>query len=122
MIQTIINFIIGALILSGSFFCLVASIGLIRMPDIFTRTHAASKASTLGVLLTLVGVLIFFLYVDGDLSARLLLGLLFVFITTPVAGHLASRAAYNSKVPLWEKTIQDDLKNPEKFTKDSKSL
>jgi multicomponent Na+:H+ antiporter subunit G len=111
MIETVIEFLIGALVLLGAFFCLVAALGLIRMPDIFTRTHAASKASTLGVMLTLLGVLIFFWYADGYVNARLLLGIIFVFITTPVAGHIISRAAYNTKVPLWEKTVQDDLKN-----------
>ncbi|WP_102346730.1 monovalent cation/H(+) antiporter subunit G [Bacillus sp. Marseille-P3661] len=118
MTETIVEFLIGALVLLGAFFCLVAALGLMRMPDLFTRTHAASKASTLGVMLTLLGVLAFFWYEDGYINARLVLGIIFVFITTPVAGHIISRAAYNMNVPLWEKTVQDDLKNSYSKSKD----
>lgn len=104
------KFIIGTLILAGSLLSLLSAFGLIRLPDLYTRVHAISKGSTLGVLFILLGAFIFFWVFDGYISARLLLGILFVFITAPVAGHLICRAAYNSKTPLWDKSVQDDLK------------
>jgi multicomponent Na+:H+ antiporter subunit G len=100
-----------ALIIIGTFLSVLTSIGLIRLPDVYTRNHAASKSATLGVLTILLGTFIFFLVSDGIVNANLLLGIIFVFITAPVSGHLISRAAYNSKVPLWEKSVQDDLKS-----------
>lgn len=109
-----INIFIGLVVLLGSLLSLVTTIGLIRLPDVYTRSHAASKSATLGVLLILVGALLYFWFADNYFSARLVLGIVFVFITAPVAGHLISRAAYYTDVPLWEKTVQDDLKTKER--------
>lgn len=103
------NLIVGILIIVGAFLSLVSAFGLYRLPDIYTRSHAASKATTLGVLVILTGAFIFFWANEGYISAKLLLGIAFVFITSPVAGHLISRAAYNSKVPLCKESIRDDL-------------
>lgn len=104
------EFIIGTLVIIGTFLSLVTTLGIIRLPDLYTRTHAASKSSTLGILTILLGAFIFFWIEKEHPNGRLLLGIIFIFITTPVAGHLISRAAYNTKVPLWDKTVQDDLK------------
>lgn len=109
-----INIFIGIVVLLGSLLSLVTTIGLIRLPDVYTRSHAASKSATLGVLLILVGALLYFWFADNYFSARLVLGIVFVFITAPVAGHLISRAAYYTDVPLWGKTVQDDLKTKER--------
>ncbi|WP_247747233.1 monovalent cation/H(+) antiporter subunit G [Alkalihalobacillus sp. BA299] len=106
--------VIGILILIGALLSVVSSIGLIRLPDLYNRTHAATKSATLGILAILLGAFLFFWIVDGYISARLLLGIAFVFVTAPVGGHLIGRAAYNTKVPLWEKSVQDDLKNKQK--------
>lgn len=105
----IINIIVAILILSGTFLSIVTTIGLFRLPDIYSRAHAASKSATLGVMLILLGGVIYF-YQDYGLDARLILGILFVFITSPVAGHLISRAAYYSGAQLWERSVRDDLK------------
>ncbi|KPB04787.1 monovalent cation/H(+) antiporter subunit G [Bacillus sp. CHD6a] len=105
-----ISIFIGVVVLLGSLLSLVTTIGLIRLPDVYTRSHAASKSATLGVLLILVAALLYFWLADNYFSARLVLGIVFVFITAPVAGHLISRAAYYTDVPLWEKSVKDDLK------------
>ncbi|MRX73574.1 Na+/H+ antiporter subunit G [Bacillus lacus] len=102
--------IIGYLILQGAFLSIVAAVGLIRLPDPYTRNHAASKSATLGTISVLLGVFLFFWIIDGQINSRVLLGIIFVFMTAPVAGHLIGRAAYNTGVPLWERSIQDDLK------------
>lgn len=106
----IAKFLIGYLILQGSFLSLVSAIGVVRLPDVYTRNHAASKSATLGVISILLGIFLYFLLIDQQVNAKVLLGIVFILITAPVAGHLISRAAYNTGVPLWEKSVQDDLK------------
>ena len=106
----IFRIIIVALILIGAFLSLVAAFGVLRLPDVYTRNHAASKAATLGVLAVLLGTFLYFYMKDGQVNSRVILGIVFIFVTSPVAGHLISRAAYNSGVKLWDKSVQDDLK------------
>ncbi|MEQ2527148.1 monovalent cation/H(+) antiporter subunit G [Bacillaceae bacterium CLA-AA-H227] len=106
----IINIIIAIFILVGAFLSLVAAFGVIRLPDVYTRNHAASKAATLGVMSVLFGAFLYFYLVEGHFNSRLLLGIVFIFMTSPVAGHLISRAAYNTGVKLWDKSVHDDLK------------
>ncbi|GGH36162.1 Na+/H+ antiporter subunit G [Paenibacillus segetis] len=104
--------VVGAiLILMGAIFSLISAIGNVRLPDVYTRSHAASKSSTLGVLCALVGALLYFLISDGFFSIRLILGIIFVFLTAPVAAHVICRAAYRHQVPLAEQSVQDELKD-----------
>lgn len=98
------------IILFASVMSLISALGLIRMPDVYTRSHAATKSSTLAVLLSLVGAFIYFWAHDGTISVRLLLGIVFVFLTAPVAGHLICRAAYRSGVKLSKNSGEDVLK------------
>lgn len=110
--------LIGAiLILIGSIISVISAIGIIRFPDIYTRAHAATKTTTLAVLLTLVGAFLYFWFTEAYISIRLLLGIIFVFITAPVSGHLILRAAYRTKVKMTNTTAEDELKDilhPEK--------
>lgn len=102
---------IGALfILIGSIISVISAYGIIRFPDVYSRAHAATKSSTLAVLLTLVGAFIYFLLTEGSVSVRLILGIVFVFITSPTSGHLIIRAAYKSGVKMTETTTVDELK------------
>ncbi|ACB61155.1 MULTISPECIES: monovalent cation/H(+) antiporter subunit G [Exiguobacterium] len=111
------DFFVAAFALIGAFFSLVTALGLIRLPDLYTRAHAASKSATLGVMSILISVIIYFVAEDGFFSSRVVLGILFVLITAPIGGHLIARAAYYSDVPLWKGSVQDDLaKNPEHVT------
>lgn len=98
------------LVLIGALFALISAIGNIRFEDVYTRSHAATKSSTLGVLLTLTGALIYIFATQDYFSVRLVLGIIFVFLTAPVSGHLVTRAAYRSKVKLSDISIEDDLK------------
>jgi multicomponent Na+:H+ antiporter subunit G len=112
LLSTTVSEIIAAvLILIGTLFSFLSAVGLIRLPDVYTRSHAASKSTTLGVLCTLVGTLVYFLITDEYFSIRLLLGIFFVFLTAPVAAHVICRSAYRSKVELAEESVQDDLKH-----------
>lgn len=98
------------LILFGSIISVISALGMIRLPDVYTRSHAATKSATLSVLCCLLGAFIYFWFHDGFISVRLILGIIFVFITAPVAGHLVCRAAYRSRVPLAEGSGDDALK------------
>lgn len=109
-VSVIAEYIGVFLIFIGSLMALVSAIGLIRFQDIYTRSHAATKSSTLGVLLTLTGALIYIIGTQEFFSVRLVLGIVFVFLTAPVSGHLTTRAAYRSGVKLAAISIQDDLK------------
>lgn len=81
----------GALVLAGGLFCVVGGIGLLRMPDFYTRMHAASVTETLGVGLVLLGLM---LHAGWSLVAvkLLMIGLL-VFFVSPTASHALARAA-----------------------------
>jgi multicomponent Na+:H+ antiporter subunit G len=102
--------IAAVLILIGTIFTFLSAVGLIRFPDVYTRSHAASKSSTLGVLCTLLGTFLYFLITNEYFSIRLILGIFFVFLTAPVSAHVICRAAYRSNVELAKESIQDDLK------------
>lgn len=108
--STMIEWISVILIFIGSIMAVISAFGILRLPDVYTRSHAATKSSTLAVLLSLLGAFIFFWVDEGFISIRLLLGIIFVFITAPVAGHIITRAAYRSKVKLADVSAEDALK------------
>lgn len=95
------------LLLLGAAFMLLASIGLLRMPDIYMRMHSSTKSSTLGLGLIMLGVALRF--DDFAIAVRALSILLFMLATAPVAAHMIGRAAYFSGVPLWEGTLSDEM-------------
>lgn len=97
-------------ILVGTVFGFLSAIGFIRLPDVYNRTHALSKSSTLAVLFVLLGTFLFFLLSEGYFSIKLFLGIFFVFLTAPVSSHVICRAAYRSNVPMAEISVQDDLR------------
>lgn len=108
-VNQIIEWAATLLILFGSIVSVISAFGMIRLPDVYTRSHAATKSATLSVLCSLLGAFIYFWVHDGYVSIRLILGIIFVFITAPVAGHLVCRAAYRSRVPLAEGSGEDVL-------------
>lgn len=105
----IANFFIFLLISVGVLFTVVTVIGILRLPDVYTRAHAASKSATLGVMSILSGVFLYFWVNEGIISIQLILGIIFLFFTSPIGGHLMSRAAYISGVKPSKLTVRDDL-------------
>ena len=104
------NEIITALLLVlGSLFAFVAALGMLRLPDTVMRMHAATKAGTLGAGLILIAEAFF--YADLGITLRALAAIAFILLTAPVAAHLIGRAAYRSKIRLWDKTWIDQLKD-----------
>lgn len=81
------------LIVLGAAFVLLGSIGLVRLPDIFTRLHGPTKATTLGVGAIVMGASVALYAVSGEISLKSLTVLLFLFITAPVSAHLLGKAA-----------------------------
>ena len=101
--KEIINLCASILIFLGSMIALISSIGLVKFQDVFLRSHASTKSSTLSVLLTLVGVLIFFTNEQSFFSVRLLLSIVFINLTSPVGMHLVARAAYRTGAYMYRK-------------------
>jgi len=95
------------LLLTGTFFMLLAAIGLVRMPDLFLRMSAATKASPLGAGFILLAAAIYF--DELGTTSRALATIVFIFLTAPVAAHRIGRSAYFDGVPLWQGTHRDDL-------------
>ncbi len=91
----------------GVALALLSAVGIVRMPDVYTRLQVATKASSLGVGLLMLGVAVHF----GDLgvTVRALLVVAFIFLTAPVSAHLIGRAAYIAGVPLAPGTSPDEL-------------
>ena len=97
------------LMTGGVFFVAVAAIGVVRMPDLYMRVSASTKASTLGISLILAGTALFF--GDVGVTGQVVAIIAFIMLTTPVAAHMIGRAAYFSKVPLWKGSRYDELKD-----------
>lgn len=88
----------------GAFFLMVGSIGLLRLPDFFSRTHATGKADTLGILLIITGLVIIEVqYGNWINSAKLLIIIGFVALTNPTATNALARAAYKMGLKPWFK-------------------
>ena len=101
--KEIFSLIAAVMLLLGSFIALISAIGIVKFQDVFLRSHAATKSSTLSVLLTLIGVLIYFIVNTGFFSVRLLLSLVFINLTSPVGMHLVARAAYRNGAYMYRK-------------------
>jgi multicomponent Na+:H+ antiporter subunit G len=97
----------AVLLVVGASFMLLAGLGVLRLPDLFMRLQASTKASTLGVGCLLLGVAIHFQ--DLGVTSRTVLVVGFFCLTAPVGAHLIARAAYAVGVPLWKGTIIDEL-------------
>ncbi|MCJ8163658.1 monovalent cation/H(+) antiporter subunit G [Pontibacter sp. E15-1] len=89
-------------ILLGVFFMLVATIGLLRLPDFYIRMSAITKGATLGVGLILLGLAVHFN--KPSMLVKILAIITFVFITAPVAAHVIARTAVQNKIPFWDRT------------------
>ena len=89
------------IVAAGAFFMLVGSIGLLRLPDFFSRTHATSKSDTLGIILVLGGLALYEGFNTN--SAKLLIAIVFVGLANPVGAHALARAALRQGLKPWFK-------------------
>ena len=100
----------GILIFSGCFLILVAATGLVRFPDFYSRIHPAGKADSMGLFLTLLGLMVYegFSFV----SVKLVLIIAFIYIANPTATYALAKAAHIRGVKPWQKD-QADMDNKE---------
>lgn len=99
----------SVLILLGSVFLFSAGLGLLRMPDAYTRIQAGTKATTLGNMLVLAGLAVH----HPGWTFKLVLIVYFVLMTNPVSSHALSRAAYRIRTPMTSTTMVDALAEEE---------
>ncbi|GGO42543.1 hypothetical protein GCM10012287_03700 [Streptomyces daqingensis] len=93
--------------LLGAVLCLLAGIGLLRLPDVLSRMHAGTKPQTFGLLLVLLGAGLR-LRSGADMGTLVLVGL-FQLVTVPVAAHMVGRAAYRSEKLDREHLVVDEF-------------
>lgn len=92
-------------VIAGAFFMLVGSIGIVRLPDFFSRTHATSKSDTLGIMLVLGGLA---LYEGASLnSVKLVIAIVFVALAYPVGAHALAKAAFRHGLKPWFRTDRE---------------
>jgi multicomponent Na+:H+ antiporter subunit G len=110
--------LVSLFLLMGGLLSLIAVAGVLRMPDIFTRMHAATKVGTVGVSSITIGLMIHF----GSITviSRGILVIAFFLLTAPVAAHMIARAAYRSGVSLWILTRIDEWKAHGEIEQDEK--
>lgn len=111
------SWIIALLMILGAFFSFVAALGVLRLPDLYMRTHAATKAGAFGATILLIAAALQF----GTFRAVVISIMLIVFfyLTTPVAAQVLGRAAYRRGVKLWDgKIVIDQMAEDKKAKKD----
>lgn len=110
MIDYVLALVVAALLLMGAFFTLAAAIGVVRLPDLYTRMHAASKAGTVGSGLLLLALGLH--AQDTPILLRALAGFAFFILTAPISAHLLAKAAHQTGHRLSGLSVCDELENP----------
>lgn len=106
MISALLQYVAAALLVIGAVFSLLAAVGVLRLPDLYTRMHAASKAGVVGAGLALLATAIE--SGDGSVVIRAILGIVFLLLSTPVGAHLLAKAANRAGFrPIVSSTIND---------------
>ncbi|MBE0517100.1 MAG: monovalent cation/H(+) antiporter subunit G [Methanophagales archaeon] len=101
----IIAWVSGGFLAAGIFFMFTGAIGLLRLPDFYTRLHATGKCDTLGEVLIITGLLIYHLFYYPEtplVLVKLLFLIVFLFLANPTATHAIMKAAYNTGVKPWK--------------------
>lgn len=85
-------------LLSGSALTLVATIGILRLPDVLCRAHALTKAMTMGIALLLIGL---WINMGEEVGVKVVIAIAFQFLTIPISGHLLGLIVLQKRVPRW---------------------
>ncbi len=100
--------LIGAIItLTGSIFLLLGALGILRMPDVYNRMQAGTKATTLGSILFLLGISIG--HYECGCFGKIMIIILFVIFTNPISSNTLARAAHFAGTKLTSRSVKDDL-------------
>ena len=143
IVAAVVNVLTALSLLAGLFFMFVGAVGVVRLPDFYARSHAASKCITLGMF-GLLGALVLFVGTSASAPAgasqidaaeemqaetggedagtgaptvaattKAMLVLAFVFVSAPVGSHMLARAAHRARVASWRGTLGDELAEDE---------
>lgn len=91
--------IAAVLVLVGCLFSLAAGVGMLRLPDVFIRMHAATKVGTLGSGLVMAGTAVHF--GEASVVVQCVLVVFFLLLTAPIAAHMIGRAAVTMGIEPW---------------------
>ena len=90
-----VEVIAGVIALIGALFSLIAALGILKMPDIFTRMHSSTKAGVVGSSLILIAAGIW--AGDAGTWARIVVAIFFILLTAPLAAHMIGRASLDDR-------------------------
>jgi len=103
-LQSLVSII---LVVLGITFMLSGSVGLLRLPDFYTRSHAVSMSDMLGIIFVMFGLVIYEGFTQSGL--KLILVILFIALANPIGTHALARAAYKKRLkPLLNKSTDED--------------
>jgi multicomponent Na+:H+ antiporter subunit G len=105
----ITSILILVLVVVGPALIAIAALGLLRMPDLYSRLHAASKAATLGMACIALALVLHFS--DASVGFRAVALGLIVVITAPLSAHLIARAGFVSGTPLADEYVVDETRD-----------
>lgn len=100
----IVEWMAIVLLILGALFILIGAIGLVKLPDFYTRLHAPTKASTLGIGSILIASMLLHMVDDRGINVQELVISFFLFITAPVSAYMMAKAAIHRDVPTMENT------------------
>jgi len=124
MLQLILDILTLVFMVFGLFFMLVGAIGIVRLPDVYNRMHAATKSVTLGITGLLIAAF-FALVQHPDVSAigilaSITLVIIFQFVANPVGAHILSKACHLDRAGTWDQTLSDELEEDRDRTDEPK--
>ena len=109
MLLTVSKFFISGLLLGGSLLILSGALGIVRFPDFYCRAHAATKGPTVGIMMIMLGSVVFYA-ISGSFSSRNVLASVFIMFTAPVGAHMLVKNSYHRGIKMW-KAVMDDWKD-----------
>ncbi|MFW5678755.1 MAG: monovalent cation/H(+) antiporter subunit G [Pseudomonadota bacterium] len=98
--SVVLDLLAALCLVLGGFLAFAAALGLIRMPDVYIRMHASTKAGTLGVLLIVLSIV--FLGGEASVVGKGLAVFAFILLTAPIGAHLIGRSAYRCGIKPWD--------------------
>lgn len=103
--KTIIFIVLASI---GLAFSLSGAVGILRMPDLYSRIQCSSKTVTMGALPALVALVVGE-GIDSSYASRALLVAVLLLVVNPAASHALARAAYKAGVPMWQGAVRDEV-------------
>ena len=110
-----LEWIVALLLIFGALFMLVAAIGVVKLPDVYMRMHAITKAASLGAILMLAAVFVW--HPQWIVGVEALMVVLFVIFKAPIGTQMLAKVSHKMKVPTGEGYVMDEMDHDEKHQK-----